>query len=668
MRGLYSTLPTLLDTASTADVLLLTETWLDPEETAPPIVGYQCISMSRPWKHYGAGRASGGLACYVKDHLSRHVKQWKKSDDASLLWLQFDKAVGFHKDLFLCLTYIWPEGATHYEHPCSINAFDTMTEDVAEIYSIGGLVLLAGDFNARTAAREDYILREVYEALLPDVPKAVDIPADIAPRRSCDTKHNNFGMKLLQLCQDANLLILNGRTSGDQCGQFTCHTSTGQSVVDYFIASPDLAEYDMRLNVQERMPESDHCPLTLAINTKLGQQLIPPQPPMGSPPRGSGGAQGEIPAPALSQPKRIRYTPGKESQFCHELSQSLQFHFGESSSQAPAPCYATAIQECIASAATSTFGLQQPRHQQHQHKPWYDEECKVLRRKLASLALHDPQHPIVSKAYKQLVKRKRRHHEQAAQLEICQLAITDSCKFWRRYKQRKSVLGAISPQEWKEAFEALVGATTEETQPTDQSAHSPIEPDAYDMQMNAPITEEDVQAAFKRLKRRKAAGFDGIKPEFLLDAEDLLLQPLTCTFNQMLSQGVPESWCMGVIHPIFKSGDENNPSNYRGITVTAILAKLFAMILEDRMSTWAESKQLRAAGQAGFRRDYRTVDNLFVLNSIIEQTKKHRGKKVYCCFVDFRKAFDIIPRGAPVASVAGERTAWKHDLGTTIHL
>ena len=172
---------------------------------------------------------------------------------------------------------------------------------------------------------------------------------------------------------------------------------------------------------------------------------------------------------------------------------------------------------------------------------------------------------------------------------------------------------------------------------------TPPEHDELDANLNAPITPEEVQAALKRLKRHKAAGFNGIKPEFLLDAADLLLQPLTCAFNQMLAHGVPESWCMGVIHPIFKAGDANDPGNYRGITVTAILAKLFAMVLESRLSTWAEAKQLRTAGQAGFCKDYRTVDNLFIMNSLIEQTKSQRGTKLYC-FVDFRKALDSMPR------------------------
>ena len=161
--------------------------------------------------------------------------------------------------------------------------------------------------------------------------------------------------------------------------------------------------------------------------------------------------------------------------------------------------------------------------------------------------------------------------------------------------------------------------------------------------MNADITCEEVYAALKRLKRNKAAGVDGIKAEFILDAADLLLTPLVMTFNQVLQRGVPASWCVGVVHPIFKAGDRDDPGNYRGITVVVILAKLYAMVLESRATAWAEDRRCRAKGQAGFRKDFRTTDQLFIIRTILQQAK-HSKRKLYCCFVDFRKAFDLVPR------------------------
>ena len=66
------------------------------------------------------------------------------------------------------------------------------------------------------------------------------------------------------------------------------------------------------------------------------------------------------------------------------------------------------------------------------------------------------------------------------------------------------------------------------------------------------------------------------------------------------------------------------------------------MVLEDRLTDWAEQRGLRAIGQSSFRRGFRTVDNILILQTLLKQTRK-RGQKSYC-FVDLKKEFDSIPR------------------------
>ena len=116
-------------------------------------------------------------------------------------------------------------------------------------------------------------------------------------------------------------------------------------------------------------------------------------------------------------------------------------------------------------------------------------------------------------------------------------------------------------------------------------------PPAFDY-LNADITEQEVEAALKRLKRNKAAGVDGIRAEHILDAFELLLKPFVQTFNQVLNRGGPPAWCTGLIHPIFKAGDPEDAANYRGITVVVILAKLYAMVLEARARLLSEYDSL----------------------------------------------------------------------------
>jgi hypothetical protein len=150
----------------------------------------------------------------------------------------------------------------------------------------------------------------------------------------------------------------------------------------------------------------------------------------------------------------------------------------------------------------------------------------------------------------------------------------------------------------------------------------------------------------KKLQRNKAIGLDGMKAKFILDAGELLHMPLLTTFNYFLVEGFsecfPETFSTGVVHAFFKRGDVFEFNNYMGITIGLILTKLFVMILDKRLSDWVEQHGLRAKDQVRFRKYYRTTNQLFILQTLIEHSKAKK-KPFYLCFVDFRKAFDIVP-------------------------
>jgi hypothetical protein len=52
--------------------------------------------------------------------------------------------------------------------------------------------------------------------------------------------------------------------------------------------------------------------------------------------------------------------------------------------------------------------------------------------------------------------------------------------------------------------------------------------------------------------------------------------------------------------------------------VRPLLTKLFAMILDKRLSEWAEQHGLHAKGQVGFCKNYHITDQLFILRTLIE--------------------------------------------------
>ena len=77
--------------------------------------------------------------------------------------------------------------------------------------------------------------------------------------------------------------------------------------------------------------------------------------------------------------------------------------------------------------------------------------------------------------------------------------------------------------------------------------------------------------------------------------------------------------------------------------ISPLLAKLYGIILENKMSIWLESEGKQAKGQACFIRQHSTTDHLVTLRIIVEECRNDKSN-LLCCFVEFRKAFDTVPR------------------------
>ena len=99
--------------------------------------------------------------------------------------------------------------------------------------------------------------------------------------------------------------------------------------------------------------------------------------------------------------------------------------------------------------------------------------------------------------------------------------------------------------------------------------------------------------------------------------------------------------------PIFRSGEIYNPSDYRGTTVASCLSKLFTLIINERLVSFIDAKANLKPNQIGFRRQFRTSDHIFVLNTSLNSYFAN-GKPVYSCFVDFPKAYDSVWRNGLV--------------------
>ncbi len=88
---------------------------------------------------------------------------------------------------------------------------------------------------------------------------------------------------------------------------------------------------------------------------------------------------------------------------------------------------------------------------------------------------------------------------------------------------------------------------------------------------------------------------------------------------------------------------KNNCNNYRVITISSCIRKVFSTVLY-RLITYLDDNRKLSDNQAAYRKSCSTIDHLYILKSIINKYVIHNKAKLYCCFVDFNKAFDSIPR------------------------
>ena len=114
---------------------------------------------------------------------------------------------------------------------------------------------------------------------------------------------------------------------------------------------------------------------------------------------------------------------------------------------------------------------------------------------------------------------------------------------------------------------------------------------------------------------------EGYQAEILKIGGPVLIPHIHKLFNQAIKQGFPKPWTQSLIIPIFKIGDTNNPSNYHKININPLFAKLYGIILENKLSIWLESEGKRAKGKAGFRRQHSTTNHLVTLRIIVEECR-----------------------------------------------
>ena len=178
--------------------------------------------------------------------------------------------MGYLRDIIFGTVYISPIKSEIYKNESiTEDTFTTLTKHIAS-FDKEDMILVGGDFNARTGRLLDFIEDENEGNEFFTQPNL--ILKDIVKRKRInqDKIVNQFGEELRDLCISTNMKILNGRTLGDFIGQPTYIGPRGCSTVDYVISTENAItgrkEILQKFQIEDLNRFSDHRPLSLYIN------------------------------------------------------------------------------------------------------------------------------------------------------------------------------------------------------------------------------------------------------------------------------------------------------------------------------------------------------------------------------------------------------------------
>ena len=156
------------------------------------------------------------------------------------------------------------------------------------------------------------------------------------------------------------------------------------------------------------------------------------------------------------------------------------------------------------------------------------------------------------------------------------------------------------------------------------------------------IEVQDIKDAIDELDENSAAGPDGIPAIFLIKTKEAIAEPMAKMLRKSLDEGkIPDILKMAYVSPIHKGGSRQNPEQYRPVSLTSHIAKVFERVIKKKIDKYLTDNHKYNVGQFGFIKGQSTQSELLAhYNDIYEAISE--GKRTDTVFLDFAKAFDKV--------------------------
>ncbi|CAM5078395.1 unnamed protein product [Eretmochelys imbricata] len=146
-------------------------------------------------------------------------------------------------------------------------------------------------------------------------------------------------------------------------------------------------------------------------------------------------------------------------------------------------------------------------------------------------------------------------------------------------------------------------------------------------------------------------GLDELHPRVLKELAAVIAEPLAIIFENSWRTGeVPDDWKKANVVPIFKKWKEEDPENYRPVSLTSVSGKIIEQVLKESILKHLEERKVIRNSQHGFTKGRSCLTNLIAFYDEITGSVDE-GKAVDVLFLDFSKAFDTVSHSILVSKL-----------------
>ncbi|CAH2097448.1 unnamed protein product [Euphydryas editha] len=313
-------------------------------------------------------------------------------------------------------------------------------------------------------------------------------------------------------------------------------------------------------------------------------------------------------------------------------------------------CYDLFI-SCLCSAADESIPLKNSSLDKIPSPPWWDSECtdSVRKRKAAedsylsdlSMLNYLNLKRTIAKSKRLLSKKKS-----SGWRNFCESLSprAPASLVWRKIKSFRQVLQDDRNVSSNDSSYWLPNFVNNLAPPYVPPENNFLCPPSYMTleRFNDSFSLNELFSALDGLKD-SSPGIDGIPYSFIMKSSTSVKLYLLDIFNLIYSSGiVPDSWKTHIIIPILKPNkDPRNPTSYRPIALSSVMAKIMEHLIKNRLEWIIESRGLLSKFQFGFRKGMGSLDSLSILTTDVWRAFSS-GKHVIGAFLDISSAYDNV--------------------------